>query len=128
MTDAQPTTADEQKTRATHDARGKFAKGNPGGGRPALPQWFRDGGHDSLKTLLAAATGRADKDAPPAAHELAMACSDRVRLDAAKTVIERIYGKAPDEIEVRGDPIAVIRRVIVDVGGQTPMLPEHNEE
>lgn len=98
----------------SRDGSGKFLAGNRLGGRKQLPEWFKSHGPDALKTLLAAATGVAAEDAPPAAHELAAACSDRVRTDAAKTVIERIYGKVTDVVELNGEVgLGEIRRVVV---------------
>ena len=113
MTDAQPASG----PKVVRDEKGRITPGsslNPLG-KPSLPSWFKDRGPDALKTLMAAATGRAGDDDPPAAKELAKTCADRVRADCAKTVVERIYGKVTDVVEVQGDAaVAVIKRVIVD--------------
>lgn len=74
------------------DASGRFAAGNPGGGRPALPDWFRDRGPDSLRVLLRVMDG-----------EL---IDEKVsRAQAAQFVKESIYGKAPQSVE--GDEATV---------------------
>jgi len=109
-------THDDARKRAQKPVIGRpFVKGQPPGpGRPKLPAWFKARGDDALKTLLAAATGIAAEDDPPGAKELAASCSDRVRLAAALAVIDRVYGKAPDSLEVTGDAdVGAIRRVVV---------------
>ena len=79
-----------------------------------MPDWFKDTGPDALRVLVAAATGVALDGAPPAAQELASVCSDRVRADAAKTIIERVYGKVTDVVELNGEVgLGEIRRVVV---------------
>jgi len=104
---------------SVRDGSGKFLPGHTLGGRKQLPAWFRERGPDALKTLLAAATGIAADDDPPAAKELAMACSDRVRTDAAKTVIDRVYGKVTDVVELNGEVgLGEIRRVVVKATAQ----------
>lgn len=93
---------------------GRFLPGNKTGGRRQLPDWFKDTGPDALRVLVAAATGVAVDGAPPAAIELAATCSDRVRADAAKTIIERVYGKVTDVVELNGEVgLGEIRRVVV---------------
>lgn len=64
-----------------------FEKGNPGGGRPALPDWFKSGAPDALKHLLAVATGEHPVD------------DEAIRLRACETVCDRVYGKAPQAVE-----------------------------
>jgi len=117
MTDAQPHTGSKTVVR---DERGRIVSGSLGlgGGRPPLPDFMKERGPDALRVLLAAASGRTVEGDPPAAKELAASCSDRVRIDASKTIVERVYGKVTDVVEVQGDAaIAVIKRVIVDVDG-----------
>lgn len=93
---------------------GRFLPGNKTGGRRQLPDWFKDTAPDALRVLVAAATGVALDGAPPAAVELAGVCSDRVRADAAKTIIERVYGKVTDVVELNGEVgLGEIRRVVV---------------
>lgn len=101
---------------SARDGSGKFLPGHKLGGRKQLPDWFRDFGPDALRVLVAAATGKASDDDPPAARELAIpgACKDSVRVDAAKTVIDRVYGKVTEHVDIKGDAVATIRRVIVD--------------
>jgi hypothetical protein len=101
------------------DGGGKFLAGNKLGGRKQLPDWFKDRGEDALRTLLAAATGIASDGDPPAARELAAfgGCKDSVRVDAAKVIADRLYGKAPDVVEMSGDmAVGLIRRIVVDKG------------
>lgn len=80
-------TSDVIKT-YTEPGTGKFAKGNPGGGRPALPDWFKSGAPDALKHLLAVATGAHPVD------------DEAIRLRACETVCDRVYGKAPQAVDV----------------------------
>jgi hypothetical protein len=48
-----------------------------------------------------------------------MACSDRVRADAAKTVIDRVYGKVTDVVELNGEVgVGEIRRIVVQATSQ----------
>ena len=74
------------------DSKGRFVPGYKGGGRKKIPQDVRD--------MFKAATPAAaklliktidDEDAP-----LAM------RMDAAKTILDRVYGKASQPIEGNG--------------------------
>jgi hypothetical protein len=100
---------------ASRDGGGKFLAGNKLGGRKPLPQWFKDKGEPALRVLCAAATGIAEEGDPPAALELAASCSDRVRKDAAKEIVDRLYGKVQDSVEVSGDmAVGMIRRLVVD--------------
>ena len=71
------------------DSKGRFAKGNPGGGRKTIPE--------DVKQMLKAAT-------TDAARLLVDTMNDpeikiETRLDCAKTVMERVYGKASQPIE-----------------------------
>jgi hypothetical protein len=89
------------------DANGRLLPGgklNPKGlgGRPALPDWFRDAGPLALKHLADVATG-----VEPAEPEL--------RFKAATIVVDRIYGKAPETVTLEGElAISRIVRTIVD--------------
>jgi len=90
------------------DERGRLLPGqsaNPtgrNGGRPALPDWFRDAGPLALKHLADVATG-----VEPAEPEL--------RFKAASIVVDRIYGKAPETVTLEGElAISRIVRTIVD--------------
>lgn len=126
MTSAQlPQTGPKQVQR---DERGRIVSGALGGGRPPTPDFLKARSEEAIRVCLAAATGRTVEGDPPAAVELAARCSDRVRLDAAKTIWERVYGKVTDVVEIQGDPIACIRRVVVDVGGVTPVFPPEDDE
>lgn len=116
-------TNDDARKRAQKPVIGRpFVKGQaPGPGRPKLPPWFKARGDDALKTLLAAATGIAAEDDPPGAKELAASCSDRVRLTAALAVIDRVYGKVTDTVELAGNEgITGIQRIIVGFVSPSP--------
>ena len=63
--------------------------GNTGGGRPKLPDWFKSRAPDALLYLLDVATG-----VEPVEPEL--------RLKAAALVVDRVYGKAPETLQVEG--------------------------
>lgn len=69
---------------AGRDAQGRFAPGASGnpGGRPRLPEWFRDGGAEALRYLLDVATGAVPVE------------RDELRVRAAEWCAERVYGKA----------------------------------
>jgi hypothetical protein len=71
-------------------ARGQFLPGHQStGGRPALPDWFKSRAPDALLYLLDVATG-----VEPVEPEL--------RLKAAALVVDRVYGKAPETLQVEG--------------------------
>ena len=91
----------------SRDANGRLLPGvklNPKGlgGRPALPEWFKDKAPEALKYLLDVATGEV-----PVEPEL--------RFKAASIVVDRIYGKAPETVTLEGElAISRIVRTIVD--------------
>lgn len=68
---------------------GRFTTGNAGGGRTALPDWFRDKGPSFLETLVKVAEGKlVDENVSQA--QAVLAC------------IDRIYGKpkqAPEDVD-----------------------------
>lgn len=82
------------------DNKGRFAPGSRGGGRKGM--------HPEVRRLLTEACPEAvqtvigimrDKEAPP-----------RVRVECAQTIIERVYGKAVQPMELsgpEGDPIKI---------------------
>ena len=77
------------------DGTGKFLPGNQsgnggnGGGRPKLPEWFKDRAPEALRYLLMVAVGEEPAEA-----------KDRIK--AAQTVVDRVYGKAPETITIDG--------------------------
>lgn len=78
--------SDEPVNRAATGVRdpqtGQFLAGNRSGGRPELPQWFKDKGPEALQHLWAVAEGT-EKD-------------ERIsRAMACEKVIERVYGRVP---------------------------------
>ena len=82
---------------------GKFLPGNNHAkGRPALPQWFKDGAEDCLRVLLACATGATRPGDPPAATDVATNASPKERIAAAELICNRVLGKAPETITIDG--------------------------
>ena len=71
------------------DNKGSFTPGNKVGGRKKIPQDVRD----MFKAATPAAAGLLIKTIDNEDAPLAM------RMDAAKTVIERVYGKATQPID-----------------------------
>lgn len=71
------------------DNKGRFTPGNKVGGRKKIPQDVRD----MFKAATPAAAGLLIKTIDNEDAPLAM------RMDAAKTVIERVYGKATQPID-----------------------------
>jgi hypothetical protein len=71
---------------------GKFLPGNhhaKNGGRPALPDWFKDRAPEALRYLLLVAVGEEPAEA-----------KDRIK--AAQCVVDRVYGKAPETLTLEG--------------------------
>ena len=72
------------------DGTGKFLPGhNQGGGRPKLPDWFKDRAPEALRYLLLVAVGEEPAEA-----------KDRIK--AAQCVVDRVYGKAPETLTLEG--------------------------
>ena len=80
------------------DSKGRFVVGNRGGGRPKIP--------DEVREMLKTATPKAvrlligmvdNEDAAPA-----------LRMDAAKTILDRVYGKATQPIDGSLDTVVQI--------------------
>ncbi len=71
-----------------------FAKGQSGnpGGRPKLPDWFRERGPDALKKIVAVMDGKDDEGAPVVDEKVTPAM-------AAQWIADRLYGKAPQAPE-----------------------------
>jgi len=90
------------------DAHGRLLPGqsaNPtgrNGGRPALPDWFKDAAPEALRHLVNVATG-------------VESVEPELRLKAATLVVERFYGKSPETVTLEGElAISRIVRTIVD--------------
>lgn len=90
------------------DKNGKFLPGNPGGGRPKIP--------DDVKEATRAAC-------PKAVAVLVALLDDKkslIRLEAAKTLLDRAYGKPTQmqdiSLDMAGglDVTAQIRRVLLE--------------
>jgi hypothetical protein len=94
----------ENKNPPARDANGRLLPGGTGNpaGRPRLPDWFRARGPDSLRVLVAQATGEIipqdDGTVLPAVQQVALESSPKERTAAAAIIADRIYGKAPDVI------------------------------
>ena len=82
-----------KKTAQQRDARGRFVKGNTGGGRPKVPEELREAFQrvcpDALDVLVSIMLNEGAKD------------NDRIR--AAEVILERGYGKAPQSIGLDAD-------------------------
>ena len=83
------------------NANGRWANGNsgnPNGMRNAFPEWFRDRGPDALKHILNVMD---DDGADP-----------DLRLRCAEKIVERVYGKVKQSVEVDGSINAVLTELI----------------
>lgn len=108
-------TADVPKT-YTEPGTGKFAKGNPGGGRPALPSWLKDKGPDALKVLLAVATGHIEGEVTEHVQRAIAEASPELVHRAAADLADRIYGKAPQAVDVTStSEISPAMRALLDL-------------
>ena len=87
---------------AQRDRRGRFVKGESGnpGGRPKVP--------DEVKTILKGATVQAAQLLVETITSEEASYS--MRLDAAKEVLNRVYGKSPQPID--GELDAVVQFVL----------------
>lgn len=81
---------------------GKFAPGASGnpGGRKVYPDWFRARGDDALRLLAAVGTGVLESSGDPQVDDYVLAtmaeASTKEKLDAAKEIAGRLYGKIRD--------------------------------
>jgi hypothetical protein len=122
--------SDVPDEKPARDAHGRLLPGstaNPSG-RPKLPDWFLSKGPASLRVLVAQATGEqiADDDGnvTDAVKQVATESTTRERGAAAMVVIDRIYGKVKDTVDVKGDvAVSLIRRIIVDKAKDDPGSP-----
>lgn len=95
------------------DALGRMRPGktlNPaGGGRIALPHWYKDHGPDALLGILAEATGIALRmpwmtdEQWAVLEDAAKHAKPEHRSMARKQMKEDIYGKAPQSLEMSGN-------------------------
>ena len=81
-----------------------------------------------FRSLVAQATGEqiADDDGnvTDAVKQVATESTTRERGAAAMVVIDRIYGKVKDTVDVKGDvAVSLIRRIIVDKAKDDPGSP-----
>ena len=75
---------------AGREENGRFGLGNPGGGRPPLPEWFKAKAPDALKHMLAVADGTVDDEKIS-------------RMQACVEIVNRVYGHAPKAPEDTDD-------------------------
>lgn len=82
-----------RKNGGARDSKGRFVKGNPGGGRPRLPEdvkkAFREKTQEALDCLVDILTNSE---------------SDVARVQAANAVLDRAWGKPPQATKIQGDP------------------------
>jgi hypothetical protein len=70
------------------DNKGKFIKGNKGGGRKPIPEDIKQ----AFKELV--------PDALEVLEQLLKSDDERLRLDASKTILDRVYGKPRQESDI----------------------------
>ncbi len=103
---------------SVRDEKGRLLPGsnlNPLG-RTALPDWLRASGHDALRYIADVAIGKEYAET-------------QYRLKAAEYIVERVYGKAPERVEV--DQLVRIVREFVDVTpttGARVLPPSHSPQ
>jgi hypothetical protein len=109
---------------AERDKNGRLLKGaalNPGG-RKSHPRWFTDRGEDALAMMVAAATGavvagpETDPAVVAALTEMAADAKPGIRIEAARRMVEAVYGKARDVVTGPKE-IKSITYVIVEAAG-----------
>ncbi len=99
--------------------------GNPSG-RPKVPQWRRGGG------AAASAKQRAEQYVDKAFKLLAKAMADETspmsaRVSAANSILERAYGKAPQDVNVRGSVETHIIALLKAIDNQEPSKVDGGE-
>ena len=91
------------KTDGNRDSKGRFTKGNSGGGRPAMPddlkKSFKEASPKALETLKRVLDDPGAKD------------SDKIR--AAEIILDRAYGKPTQSVDLDAHSIPQV----VFVGG-----------
>lgn len=107
--------------------------GNPKG-RPKTPAWRRD------KTFQKTAKEQAERHVTKAFKLLAQCVADQdapmaSRVSAANSILERAYGRAPQDVTIKGNIEHHIIKLIqgldervVDVTPDTPALPNGDAE
>lgn len=71
------------------DNKGRFSKGNKGGGRKKIPEDVREMFKAATPAAAGLLIGTVDDESAPLA----------LRMDAAKAIIERVYGKPTQPID-----------------------------
>jgi len=80
--------------------KGKFKKGNPGGGRPRLPEEIRDAARAASPKAIETLIKIMDNDE----------CNDGERIKAAVAILNRAYGTPAQSVEIsgkEGEPLAL---------------------
>lgn len=96
----------------TNPTTGKFAPGNPGGGRTPLPEWLKGKGEELLRVQLRAALeGVVPRKNGDKEHDEPVEAKDQ--LAAAEKLIDRIYGKAPQSVDVGGEGMTTAGAALV---------------
>lgn len=87
------------------DARGRLLPGHhsPGPGRIPLPDWLRGKGEDLVRLQLRAALeGVMPRGKDKEGNEILEPVETKDRLVALEKLVDRIYGKAPQAVDVSG--------------------------
>lgn len=71
------------------DNKGRFVKGNPGGGRKPIPTDVKE----AFSGLV--------PDAVDTLRDLLYSEDERLRLDAAKVILDRVYGKPHQSQDIK---------------------------
>lgn len=116
-------------TNVPRDKNGRLLAGAAlgGGGRRSHPAWFTDRGEDALAMLVAAATGAvvSGPDTDPAVvaavTEMALEAKPGIRIEAARRMVEAVYGKSRD---APTDPTTIKSITYVIVESQPPARQE----
>lgn len=92
-----------EKKRLERDKKGRFVKGNGGGGRPPKPDNIKELANIALPRLWEIAEDKRTKD--------------KDRADIYKWIYEQAYGKATQRIagEAEGAPVIAISMIPADV-------------
>lgn len=72
--------------------KGQFKKGNPGGGRPKLPEEIRDAARAASPKAIETLIKIMDNDD----------CNDGERIKAAVAILNRAYGTPAQSVEISG--------------------------
>lgn len=116
------------------DSNGRLLRGAAlgGGGRRSHPAWFTARGEDALAMMVAAATGAvvSGPDTDPkvlaAVTEMATDAKPGIRVEAARRMVELIYGKPRDPNATGLQVVKSITFVVVEASAK--QVPEPTTE